>query len=226
VFLKKAEDCHSPIFFADDIYKAVNPKHRNENGKTYLVVDILKNGADHISDLHSELIGFYQLKNIQTVLCAIDRLNESGYTITHEHIVQGLKNVITQTQLLGRWQTIDTNPLTIADTGHNEAGIKEVLNQLKTIPSKKLHFVFGVVKDKDPATVLKLLPRDATYYFCKANIPRSLDENELMEIAAGFGLKGTAYPNVKEALESARSNASENDIVFVGGSTFVVAEAL
>lgn len=226
VFLKKAEECNAPIYFADDIYKALNPRQINENGKTYLVVDILKNGDVYISRLYSELVGSYQLKNIQTVFCAVDKLNEVGYSISKEQVIHGIKNVITQTQLLGRWQTIGTNPLTIADTGHNEAGIQEVLNQLKTIPYKKLHFVFGVVKDKDPATVLKLLPKEAAYYFCKANIPRSLDENELMEIAAGFGLKGTTYPNVKEALKAARSNASENDIVFVGGSTFIVAEAL
>ncbi len=226
VFLKKAEECNAPIYFADDIYKATDPRNITESSKAYLVIDILKNGADYITSLHSELVGSYQLKNIQTVLCAVDKLNESGYTITKEQVIHGIKNVITQTQLLGRWQTINTNPLTIADTGHNEAGIKEVINQLKTIPYKKLHFVFGVVKDKDPATVLNLLPKDATYYFCKANIPRSLDENELMEIAAGFGLNGKAYPNVKKALESARSNASDTDIVFVGGSTFIVAEAL
>ena len=134
--------------------------------------------------------------------------------------------MVTQTKLLGRWQTLSTSPLTIADTGHNEAGIQEVLQQLKTVPYKKLHFVMGVVKDKDPALVLKLLPKDASYYFCKANIPRALDENELLDIAIGIGLKGTAYPNVTEALKAARSNASENDLVFVGGSTFVVAEAL
>ena len=226
VFLKKAEECNAPIYFADDIYKALNPRQINENGKTYLVVDIIKNGDVYISRLYSELVGSYQLKNIQTVFCAVDKLNEVGYSISKEQVIHGIKNVITQTQLLGRWQTIGTNPLTIADTGHNEAGIQEVLNQLKTIPYKKLHFVFGVVKDKDPATVLKLLPKEAAYYFCKANIPRSLDENELMEIAAGFDLKGSAYPNVKEALKSARSNASENDLVFVGGSTFIVAEAM
>ena len=226
VFLKKAEECNAPIYFADDIYKTTNPGNSTENKKPYLVVDILKNGKTYISGLYSELVGSYQLKNIQTVFCAVDKLNETGYAISKEQAIHGIKNVITQTQLLGRWQTLSTNPLIIADTGHNEAGIKEVLNQLKTIPYKKLHFVFGIVKDKDPATVLKLLPKDATYYFSKANIPRSLDENELMEIAAGFGLKGKAYPNVKEALESARSNASENDIVFVGGSTFIVAEAL
>ena len=222
VFIKKAEECNSPIYFADAIYSASVA----DNANSHFSVTIFKNGENYITDLHPELRGLYQLKNIQTVLCAVDKLNEAGYTISKEHAIHGIENVVTQTKLLGRWQTLSTSPLTIADTGHNEAGIQEVLQQLKTVPYKKLHFVMGVVKDKDPALVLKLLPKDASYYFCKANIPRALDENELLDIAIGIGLKGTAYPNVTEALKAARSNASENDLVFVGGSTFVVAEAL
>jgi len=226
VFLKKAAEGNSTICFADKVYSAVNPRTITENNNTSLFVDILKNGETYIKDLPSELPGLYQLKNIQAVLCAIDRLNEAGYTINKEQVIHGFKHVISQTKLLGRWQTLSTSPLTIADTGHNEAGIREILQQLKTISYKKLHFVFGVVKDKDPSAVLKLLPKDATYYFCKANIPRSLDENELTEMAAGFGLTGTAYPSVKEALKAAQLNARANDLVFVGGSTFIVAEAI
>jgi dihydrofolate synthase / folylpolyglutamate synthase len=226
VFLKKAAECHSIIYFADDIYAAVNPIHENKNGKTFLSVDIIKNGTIYIPNLCSELIGLYQLKNIPTVLCAIDRLIEIGYTITIEHIVNGIENVVTQTGLLGRWQILSNKPLTIADTGHNEAGIKEVLQQLKTVPYKKLHFVFGVVKDKDPTPVLELLPKNATFYFCKANIPRSLDENELAEIASEFGIKGAAFSSVNEAVKAAQKNAGDGDLVFIGGSTFVVAEAI
>ncbi len=226
VFLKKAAECKSAISFADTMYSVDTPRHINENNRAYLLVDVLKNGENYITDLHSELIGLYQLKNIQTVLCAVDRLNEAGYTIRKEHVIDGVKNVITQTKLLGRWQILSISPLSIADTGHNEAGIKEIVQQLKTISYKKLHFVFGVVKDKDPAPVLKLLPKNAVYYFCKAGIPRALDENELIEIASKIGLKGSAYPTVKEALKAAQSNAKENDIIFIGGSTFVVAEAI
>jgi len=226
IFQKKATECNSKIYFSENRYAAVNPRNIEENGKTYLVVDILKDGKIHIKDLHSELIGLYQLKNIQTIFCVADRLNELGYKIETEHIIHGIKNVISQTGLLGRWQILSNNPLTIADTGHNEAGIKEILQQLKSIQFKKLHFVFGVVKDKDPSTVLKLLPKDATYYFCKANIPRSLDENELAGIASTFGLKGTAYASVKLAVEAAQHNAKENEIIFIGGSTFIVAEAI
>ncbi|HTB32773.1 MAG TPA: folylpolyglutamate synthase/dihydrofolate synthase family protein [Bacteroidia bacterium] len=226
VFLKKAEESNSPITFADSIYKAVDPRQLSENAKTYLVVNINKGDKPYIKDLHSELLGLYQLKNIQTVLCAVDRLNEAGYKISKEQVIDGIRNVITQTQLLGRWQTLSTSPLTIVDTGHNEAGIKEVLEQLKSIPYKKLHFVFGVVKDKEPSTIFKLLPKDAIYYFCKANIPRSLDENELAELAGTFGMKGAAFQSVSEAVKAAQNNYKEGDLIFIGGSTFIVAEAI
>ena len=226
VFLKKAVESNSSIYFADSTYTAVNPKQIHEKGRTLLSIDIVKDDKPFIEKLNSELTGLYQLKNLQTVLCAVDRLNEAGFTISQESTMHGISNVITQTNLLGRWQILSDNPLTIADTGHNEGGIREVMDQLKAIPYKRLHYVFGIVKDKDPSSVLKLLPKDATYYFCKADIPRSLDENELLEIASGYGLMGTAYPKVSEALNAARSNASENDIIFIGGSTFVVAEAI
>lgn len=221
VFLKKAAECNSPIVFADEIYSA-----KITGNRPNLTINVEKNGKKYLQNLHSELSGLYQLKNIQTVLSAIDQLNEVGFLISIENTMDGIGNVVTQTKLLGRWQTLSTSPLTIADTGHNEAGIKEVLHQLKTIPYQKLHFVFGVVKDKDVTTVLKLLPKDAIYYFCKANIPRSLDENELKETASTFGLAGSCYASVKEAVIAAQSNAKENDLVFVGGSTFVVAEAI
>jgi dihydrofolate synthase / folylpolyglutamate synthase len=226
VFIKKADEGNSDIFFADETYSIHNPKQIFENSKNYLSVDIIKDGNLYIKNVHSELTGLYQLKNIPTVLCAVDRLIEAGHPITEKDIKHGIENVIARTKLLGRWQILSNKPLTIADTGHNEAGIKEVLTQLKTISYKKLHFVMGFVKDKDPSTLLKLLPKEATYYFCKANIPRSLDENELLDIASRIGLKGTAYPKVSEALKAACSNASENDVIFIGGSTFVVAEAI
>ncbi len=225
-FLRKAGECNSNIFFADALYSATNPRQIHTNSKLFLVTDIVKEGEIFIKDLHSELCGLYQLKNIPTVLCAVDRLIEGAYKISKENILDGTASVVAQTKLLGRWQTLNNNPLTIADTGHNEAGIKAVLEQIKTIPYKKLHYVIGVVKDKDPSNVLKLLPNDATYYFCKASIPRSLDEKELAGIAVGYQLKGAAYNSVSEAVKAAQYYAREGDLVFIGGSTFVVAEAL
>jgi dihydrofolate synthase/folylpolyglutamate synthase len=226
IFEQKAKENNSAICFADSIYKAMNPQHIQENNKLYLSVDVLKNNQPYLEKLKSELNGLYQQKNICTLLTTVDVLNNSGYKISTENIRNGIAKVISQTGLLGRWQTISQNPLTIADTGHNIAGIKEVLNQLAITPYKHLHFVFGMVNDKEPDSVLKLLPKNATYYFCKANIPRALPEKELANIAAKYELRGECFSTVKEALQTAQAKAGKDDLVFVGGSTFIVAEAI
>jgi dihydrofolate synthase/folylpolyglutamate synthase len=127
---------------------------------------------------------------------------------------------------MGRWQTISQNPLIICDTGHNEAGISEILEQLKSISYNQLHFIIGVVEDKEIDRILEMLPIKATYYFCKASIPRALNEKILRQKANLFGLMGMSYPSVAIALKEARERAEENDLIFVGGSTFVVAEAI
>ena len=123
-------------------------------------------------------------------------------------------------------QIIGANPRIICDTGHNEGGLREVVTQIKQTPYKTLHFVIGMVNDKDIAGVLSLLPKDATYYFTKASIPRALDENQLMKIAAFFNLSGASYPTVAIAVAAARQNADPKDLIFIGGSTFIVAEAI
>jgi dihydrofolate synthase/folylpolyglutamate synthase len=134
--------------------------------------------------------------------------------------------VITNTGLLGRWQVLSKNPLVIADTAHNEAGINEVLKQLDLVKFNTLHFVLGMVSDKDISKVLSMLPKDAVYYFCKANIPRAMTADELASQAADFGLKGNVFNSVLAALDEAKKNASPEDLVFVGGSTFTVAEVV
>jgi dihydrofolate synthase/folylpolyglutamate synthase len=225
-FEKKGTELKSPIRFADSIYSVTNAHSTAKNNKPYLVMDVLKNGKPYLTELHSELNGLYQQKNICTVLAAIDVLNESGYYISEEYIKDGISKVVSQTGLLGRWQTLSTNPLTIADTGHNEAGIKEVIRQLGMIKYNHLHFVIGMVNDKEPDKVLSLLPKNATYYFCKANIPRALDEKQLQSDAWHHELKGLCYSTVKEAVLAAQKNAAKDDLVFVGGSTFIVADAL
>ncbi len=226
VFEQKAKESKSPIRFADSIYSTANAHTEAKGNEPYLVIDVLKNGRPYLQELQSELNGLYQQKNICTVLSAIDVLNESGYKISEENIRDGISKVVSQTGLLGRWQTLSQNPLTIADTGHNEAGIKEVINQLAKIKYNNLHFVFGMVNDKEPDKVLKLLPTNAHYYFCKANIPRALSENELATIAGKYNLNGNYFATVKEALHAAQKNAAKDDLVFVGGSTFIVADAL
>jgi len=226
VFMEMAGQSLSEITFADTIFTTINASGVNENGKLYLELNVLKNGKPYIQDLHSELNGMYQQKNICTVLATVDILNKVGHKISMEHVKDGIARVVSQTGLLGRWQILSQSPLTIADTGHNEAGIKEILEQIKITPHKHLHFVFGMVNDKSADSVLKLLPKDATYYFCKANIPRALDVNTLQAEALRYGLKGLCYNSVKEAVAAAQQNATKADLVFVGGSTFIVADAL
>jgi dihydrofolate synthase/folylpolyglutamate synthase len=136
----------------------------------------------------------------------------------------GLARVSEQTGLKGRWQILQTQPLTIADTGHNEAGILEVVNQLKKYPFSQLWMVIGMVNDKDISKVLDLLPKDATYIFCQASIPRAMDADILASKALEKGLMGQVIPKVTDAIEFARKNAGADDLIFIGGSTFVVAE--
>ena len=172
----------------------------------------------------SDLKGNYQQENINTTVTAVQLLSENGWDINHKAIRNGLLNIVKNTGILGRWQILQEKPLIICDTGHNSDGIKEVTQQIKETPHKKLHFVFGTVNDKKLDTILKLLPKDAIYYFCKPNIARGLDENILEYAAHKFNLKGHSYSSVNIAFNMAKSNAKSEDLIFIGGSTFVVAE--
>lgn len=225
IFIEKAKKNNATLIFADRIFNATNV-HHSQNNKLHLAMDIEKEGQLLYKNLESELLGLYQQKNIPTVLSAVEVLNSKGYHISDGNIREGIKNVIKQTGLLGRWQILSHNPLVIADTGHNEAGIKEVLNQIKSTPHCQLHFVLGMVNDKDISAILSLLPKDARYYFCKAGIPRALDDEELATKAKGAELKGEAFGTVSNALAIAIGNAKPDDLVFVGGSTFTVAEVI
>lgn len=177
-----------------------------------------------VLDLLMDLTGTYQQKNVKTVLSAVEELRLQGFVITDEHVKTALKQVSTLTGLNGRWQVIGQDPLTICDTGHNPDGIAEVLKNIAATPYKNLHFVLGMVNDKDITKVLQILPVDATYYFCKPDIPRGLSEEELKNQAGNFDLTGDAYPSVMSALIAARYAADQDDLIFIGGSTFVVAE--
>jgi len=173
----------------------------------------------------SDLTGPFQEQNIQTIYASIKKMIEMGCVVSEDNIKTGLKSVVENTQMMGRWQTIDTDPLTIVDSAHNVDSMKIIVKRLKEL-DKKIHFVLGMVKDKDIDGVLKLLPKNAAYYFCKADIPRGLDANKLYEKARQFGLKGDVYPTVDFAFEAAQDEAEEDDLVFVSGSIFVVAEVL
>ena len=171
----------------------------------------------------TDLKGEYQKENLNTALQAMNILN---LNINDGIISKGLNNVVKNTGLNGRWQTIAKKPLTICDTGHNEDGIKNNIKQLKKLKFNKLHFVFGTVNDKDLRKILRLLPVNAQYYFCSANIERSLNSEKLLEESKNFKLLGERYESVIEAYHSAQSNAKMDDLIFIGGSTFIVAEVL
>ena len=146
--------------------------------------------------------------------------------ITEENILHGFKSVIKNTGLLGRWQVLNNKPLSICDTAHNEDGIQLIVQQIKQTPHDHLHFVFGTVSDKNSSRILSLLPKQATYYFCNAAIPRAMDANLLKEEASHFGLKGGVFSTVIDAFTEAKKRAKNKDLIFVGGSNFVVAEVL
>lgn len=225
IFIEKAKQLDAPIRFASEQYKAFNVGHMHHD-ELFLAMDILGPEQTVCYHLESELLGLYQQKNIPAVLCTVDLLNDLGFHISKKNVAEGIKKVVTQTGLLGRWQVLSENPFVVADCGHNEAGIKEVVGQIKATPHRKLHFVLGMVNDKDISTILGLLPKEARYYFCKADIPRALNADELAKQAKGKGLNGNVYGSVKAALEAAKSEAHPNDLVMVGGSTFTVAEAV
>jgi len=222
IFKKKAQQMRAPLYFADKHYKAAKLRTAGHR----LVMDVSHEGNIIYKDLESELAGNYQAKNIPAVLMTLDLLKSKKLKISAAAVRLGLTNTVKRTGLLGRWQVLSQKPLTVADTGHNEAGIKEVLRQVKLTPHAKLHFVFGAVNDKDIAKILNLLPRNATYYFCRALIPRALDEKLLAGAAKKAGLKGKHFSSVKLALAAAQRVATAKDLVLVGGSTFVVAEVV
>ena len=200
VFLAKAKECNSEIYFAADLVSETYP---------------------------SDLIGDYQVHNKKTVLQTISVLNsQNEFKITPENIKSGLLNVVKNTGLQGRWQQLNAFPKVICDTAHNKNGLEIVLNQIQKEVFDTLHIVLGVVNDKDLDEILPLFPKKAIYYFCKPNIPRGLDVLILKQKAATFELKGEVYNSVSEAYQKALKNAEITDFIYIGGSTFVVAEIL
>ncbi len=172
----------------------------------------------------SNLRGNYQEKNIKTVLKTLEILQSKGFVISEAAIKKGLLKVRENTGLRGRWDIIQENPRIILDTAHNEAGIKEVVKQLLQLEFKQMHIILSIVNDKDYVSMLKLFPKEADYYITKANIPRALDEKILYKAAVKLGLKANFYENIQLAVDAAMSKAGMNDVVFIGGSTFTVAD--
>ncbi|MBK6397718.1 MAG: bifunctional folylpolyglutamate synthase/dihydrofolate synthase [Bacteroidetes bacterium] len=222
VFTEHAKKLNSPLTFAEDIIQT-EVITNDENG---IMFNVFMDKNILYSDLKLNLQGNYQQKNITTVLCAIEHLKKSGWKISESHVRDAFSHVQELTGLMGRWQKLSDAPLVICDVGHNKAGIEFIVQQISQCKFEKLHMVIGVVNDKDVSGILELLPANASYYFCKANIPRALDAEELKNLAKAYNLNGNAYESVSKAISAAKSNSSLSDMIFIGGSTFVVAEAI
>lgn len=218
VFEDKAKSTNSDIIFAED-NKLINGYKQTENG-------LLLYKSDKIKDLYGELNGLYQVKNTNTILNAVYKLIELGYNIDETNIKNGFRNVCHLTGLMGRWQKLEENPTIICDTGHNIGGMKYIVEQLSRMKYDKLHIIIGMVNDKDISGVISLLPKNAKYYFTQASVKRALPAEQVKEIANNHGLKGEAYSSVEKALTIAKNNAKENDLIFIGGSTFIVADLI
>lgn len=219
VFEQKAQEVNAPICFAED-EKLIESYAKIDDKWVVETIDYPK--------LTSELGGYYQIKNIATVLTSVKVLKSSGYTIPDKAVYSGFSRVCELTGLMGRWQVLQEHPKVICDTGHNVGGMEYIVRQLADEEYNHLHMVIGVVNDKDISTILSLLPsgNDVTYYFTQAHIARALPAEELQNQAEKFGLKGSVFTSVPEAVKDARNNANEKDLIFVGGSNFIVGEAL
>ena len=202
VFLKKAEEVGAPIHFAEEEVKEMHP------------------------DWEYELKGLYQEKNRRTLWAALPLLQEGGYQISESDIQAGFAHVVELTGLMGRWQKLQEHPTVVCDTGHNVGGIQYIAEQLRRQVFRRLHIVIGMVNDKDVRGVLALLPREATYYFTQASVKRALPAGQLARLAAEARLQGTCYPDVPSAVRAAQKESLPEDFIFVGGSSFIVADLL
>ncbi len=222
VFKQKAKEQNSEIYFADKFYKPEYSLITSDNLQNIFYTDLQKKTK---TNTVIDLLGEYQKENFVTVLKTLDILKYK-LKINNNHINEGLKSVVKNTGLLGRWQILSNNPKIICDTGHNYDGILNNVNQIKNTPYKKLHLVLGFVNDKNFGDLLDLFPDDAEFYFAKANIPRGLDVEQISNYAQKNKLNFKNFKTVNDAFLSAKNNADFNDLIFVGGSTFVVAEVL
>ena len=223
LFISGAAASGSEIFFADERYKCRSGEYSGLSGSRQFIINDLS-GNREIS-LTIPLGGDYQYKNIQTLFQLAEILKRS-LDIPEDSVLSGLKNIVINTGIKGRWQVLNTNPFIICDTGHNKEGLEYVLRQLKNVPNTGLHMVIGFVNDKDTGSILPLFPQEALYYFTRASVPRALDEKILESKAGKFKLTGDSYSSVRKALRAARRNAARSDLIFIGGSTFVVAEVI
>jgi dihydrofolate synthase/folylpolyglutamate synthase len=218
VFNEKATSCFSKIIFTEEEYEIENIKQEND------LLSFIINHNNQERTIVSPLSSLYQLENIRTVVATIDELKLLGYPISDTTISNGILKTIQNTGLRGRWEKISDHPKTIIDVGHNPDGIKEILRQLSLTAYKNLHIIIGLSKDKDYVEILSMLPKDASYAFTQANIPRALDASTLKQEANQFKLEGSAHNNVNDALAHVRMKADPNDLILICGSLFVIGE--
>lgn len=223
IFINQAQNNHSDIFFAEDYFSIIKHFITQNN---LLQLSIRYKGKDYLPGLKYQLTGVYQLKNIPAILMAIELLKQNNIEIDEHCIYRGFSNVVNLTEFKGRWQILKNKPLTICDIAHNEPALAIVLNQLINLPHKNLYIIFGMVKDKDINRIMPLLPQNAYYFFTQANIPRALPANELFSLAQKYHLIGEIVDNPQNAVQIAYSKATIDDVIFIGGSTFIVAEVL
>lgn len=225
IFKEIARSKSAPLIAADDLFtvKKVSPELVGDH--VYLRIEL--NSKDKDEAFLLDLYGHYQAENVVCALAALKTLNgDHKFHLPDEAIHIGLRSVVANTGMMGRWQQIGSHPQIICDTAHNADGINYIVKQLNGLIYNKLHIVFGMVDDKERQAILELLPQNANYYFCKPSVPRGLDAETLAAEALLIGLKGMAYGTVKKALDQAKIKADQDDLIFVGGSTFVVADAV
>nr|NQU92012.1 bifunctional folylpolyglutamate synthase/dihydrofolate synthase [Bacteroidota bacterium] len=223
VFTDQAHKLQSPISFAEDNFKIVHQFQENGNDPK---LNVFYKNKLYFTICQYPLKGSFQIKNLRTALQSIEEINTLGFSISEEQIKSGINNIVKNTNMCGRWQILQQKPLVICDSGHNADGINEVVKNIYTENYKTLHMVIGMVNDKDIDQMMELLPKNARYYFCKANIPRALDEKKLCLQATEIGLIGDSYETVEKAFQAAKDQSSPDDMIFIGGSTFVVAEVV
>lgn len=211
--LVRAQEIYTPVFFT-----------LNQEGAMILRLQNKASGA--LETYTCDLAGLYQRENLVTALTSLQQLQKMGWDLSPSGIEKGLASVSESTGILGRWQTIGHNPRSICDTAHNADGIQAVMEQISQVPRKKLHMVWGMVSDKEKKSILPLLPKEARYYFTQSSVPRSMDLQELAHAASAYGLEGTRHPTVEQAYRAALQEAGPDDMIFTGGSTFVVADLL
>jgi len=223
IFREKAQNARSQLFFADQHYQITKHKEGMSQSSCYTI-----HAGEQViyTRLCTDLMGIYQSKNLLTTLRALDVLQERGYAITPGQVRQGLSNVGKITGFRGRWFILQKNPLIICDTAHNEAGLTINIREAEKLNRGKLHFVLSFVNDKQLDAILKIFPPSALYYFTRADIPRALEENKLAEMATRYGLTGQSYPVAGDALQAAKKAARQEDLIYVGGSTFLVSELI